>query len=76
MLFVCKGVYVSSKTRGRRGIDASDMVVDSDLVDGQAFATLSHGKGQATAYMFASISRGLFQEMNQVRRTQFAQGDE
>lgn len=36
MLFVSEGVYVGSETGGGRGIDAGNMVVDSNLVRSQS----------------------------------------
>ena len=78
MLFVGECVYVRSQAGRGGGIHAGHMVVYTNLMKGQSMVLgkLPSGEARLIAYMFARVTGLLFQEVDKIRRTKFAEGDE
>lgn len=78
MVLVGEGIYVGSKTRRRRGVNTSDMVVDTDLVEEQlsAIDSIERTSAGTVTHMLAGISDRLLEDVDEVWRTEFAEGNQ
>lgn len=78
MLLVGKCVYVRSQAGRGGGIHAGHMVVYTNLMQGQSIVLDRSwsGKGKLVAYMFAGVAGLLLQQVDKIRGTEFAEGDE
>lgn len=78
MLFVGECIYVRSQAGRGGGIHACHMVVHANLIYGQSkdLGSSTSGKARLIAYMLAGVTGLLLQEVDKIRRTKFAEGDE
>lgn len=78
MLFVGECVYVCGQAGRGGGIHAGDMMVYANLIQCQSLVLggLPSGEGKVVAYMLARVASLLLQEVDKIRRTEFAEGDE